>query len=118
MPGLILVGQALQHHLSWVVVAFGWGMYVAGVMIASVPVMAYALDSYPNAPGEVSAWINFARVIGGFSVGYFQEQWGLKAGFDVSFGIQAAIVGAAALIILGLQIGGEKLRVMGGTLES
>ena len=45
IPGLILVGQAMHHHLSWVAIAFGWGMYVAAVMIATVPVTAYALDS-------------------------------------------------------------------------
>ncbi|KAH0844477.1 MFS transporter [Fonsecaea pedrosoi] len=117
VPGLILVGQALERHLSWVAVAFGWAMYTAAVMMFSVPLFAYALDSYRNAPGEVSAWFNFARIIGGFSVGYFQQGWGLRSGFDVSFGVQAAIVASGGLIILALQIYGEKLRARGGVLR-
>ncbi|KIX94865.1 uncharacterized protein Z520_09555 [Fonsecaea multimorphosa CBS 102226] len=117
VPGLILVGQALEKHLSWVAVAFGWAMYTAAVMMFSVPLFAYALDSYRNAPGEVSAWFNFARIIGGFSVGYFQQGWGLRAGFDVSFGAQAGIVASGGLIILALQIYGERLKAKGGALR-
>ena len=92
-------------------------MYTAAVMMFSVPLFAYALDSYPNAPGEVAAWYNFARIIGGFSVGYFQQDWGLKDGFDVSFGVQAAVVAIGGLIILVLQIYGEKLRLKGGAMR-
>ncbi len=98
----MIVGQALGHHLHWVAIVFGWGMYVVGCLIASVAITAYALDSYPTGSGEVSALINFARIIGtaaptflrvtltstgGFSVGYFQLDWGEKNGYDVSFGI-------------------------------
>ena len=36
IPGLVLVGQALQKHLIWVGIMFGWGIFVVGVMIASV----------------------------------------------------------------------------------
>lgn len=118
VPGLILVGQAMEHHLSWVAIAFGWGMYVAATMIATVPVTAYALDSYPGAPGEVSAWINFARTIGGFSVGYFQLDWGEKSGYNVSFGTQAGIVATSSLIIVGLQIWGGKLRKRSGYFKA
>lgn len=69
VPGLILIGQCLQHHLSWVGIVFGWGMFVFGCMVASVAITAYAVDSYPTAAGEVSALINLFRLLGGFSVG-------------------------------------------------
>ena len=69
VPGLVLIGQALSQHLSWVALAFGWGMYVFGAMLSSVAITAYALDAYPSAPGEVAALINLARLLGGFSVG-------------------------------------------------
>ncbi|MCJ1483012.1 hypothetical protein MMC06_003178, partial [Schaereria dolodes] len=69
IPGLILVGQALQQHLSVGAIIMGWGMYVFGVMTASVAITAYALDSYPTASPEVSGFLNFARVLGGFTVG-------------------------------------------------
>jgi len=69
VPGLVLIGQALHRHLIWVALVFGWGMYVFGIMVSSVAITAYALDSYPSAPGEISALINLARLLGGFSVG-------------------------------------------------
>lgn len=117
VAGLVLVGQSLKHVLSWVALAFGWGMYVAGIMIVSVAITAYALDSYPNAPGELSAFVNFARIIGGFAVGYFQLEWGVRSGFDVSFGVQAAVVGASSIIIVVLHVWGEKIRAKGGSLN-
>jgi hypothetical protein len=117
VAGIVLVGQSLAHLLTWVALAFGWGMYVTGYMIVSVAITAYALDSYPNASGELSAFINFSRIIGGFAVGYFQFDWGLQAGFDVSFGVQAAIVGASVIIIVILHLWGEKIRAKGGALK-
>lgn len=64
------------------------GMYVFGVMMASVGITAYVLDCYPAGSGEVSSFMNFARTIAGFTVGYFQAPWGAAQGYDVSFGIQ------------------------------
>ncbi|KAL9056530.1 MAG: hypothetical protein Q9162_002906 [Coniocarpon cinnabarinum] len=80
IPGLILLGQALQKHLLWVGIMFGWGMFVFGVMIASVAVTAFLLDCYQNGSGEVGGFINLARTLSGFTVGYFQQPWGLKDG--------------------------------------
>ena len=117
VPGLVIIGQALQKHFSWVAIVFGWGMYVFGYMIMSVAITAYALDSYPTGSGEVSSLINFARLIGGFSVGYFQLAWGLKSGFDVSFGVQAALVAAAVMIIPVLHVYGPRMRAKGGPLQ-
>ena len=67
VPGLIMVGQALNKHLSYWVVVFGWGMYIFGVIIASVALSTYVLDSYPAASPEVAGLLNFARVLGGFT---------------------------------------------------
>lgn len=69
VPGLVLIGQTLHRHLHWAGIVIGWGMYVYGCMVASVAITAYAVDAYPTAAGEVSALINFSRILGGFSVG-------------------------------------------------
>ena len=114
VSGLIITGQAVQYHLSWAAIAIGWGIYNTAVMALVVPLTAYAVDAYPNAAGEISAWFNLSRTLGGFSVAYYQEAWGRKVGFDVSFGIQAAIVGPAGLIVLILHIYGERWRAKGG----
>ena len=117
IPGLIIVGQALQHLLHYSAIVMGWGMYVFGVMIASVAITAYALDCYPNGSGEVSGFVNFARTASGFSVGYFQQPWGDKSGYGVSFGIQAVIVAVAAVVLTALFFFGERLRAKGGPLK-
>jgi len=70
VPGLVIIGQALAHHLHWAVIVIGWGMFVFGYMVASVAIQAYLLDAYPTASGEMASLINFSRLIGGFSVGY------------------------------------------------
>jgi hypothetical protein len=134
IPGLIIVGQTLEKHLSYAGIIMGWGMYVFGVMLATVSITAYALDSYGNASSEVSGLLNFSRgklypvmpwrkkigandacvVIAGFAVGYFQQPWGAKSGYGVSFGIQAAIVAIAVVIIGMLQMYGGKMRTKGG----
>ena len=91
-------------------------MYVFGVMIASVAITAYVLDCYPTGSGEVSGYMNFARTMGGFSVGYFQQPWGAASGYDVSFGIQAVIVAAAVALLVVIQVFGPRMREKGGPL--
>jgi hypothetical protein len=117
IPGLIIVGQALANLLHWSAIVMGWGMYVFGVMVASVATTTYALDCYPTASGEVSAFVNFARTVAGFAVGYFQQPWGLRDGYDVSFGVQAALVAAATGILTFVFFYGERLRHKGGPLN-
>jgi hypothetical protein len=114
VPGLVILGEALQHTLHYAAIIIGWGMYTAGTLAASVSLTAYLLDAYPIAAGEVNALLNFSRAISGFSVGYFQVQWGAKVGYDGSFGTQAAIVGASVGIIVVLHIYGARMRARGG----
>jgi hypothetical protein len=61
IPGLVIVGQTLEKHLSYAGIVMGWGMYVFGVMLATVAITAYALDSYGSASSEVAGLLNFAR---------------------------------------------------------
>ncbi|KIW84767.1 hypothetical protein Z517_00155 [Fonsecaea pedrosoi CBS 271.37] len=114
VPGLVILGEALQHTLHYSAIIIGWGAYTAGTLAASVSLTAYLLDAYPIAAGEVNALLNFARAISGFSVGYFQVQWGAKVGYDGSFGTQAAIVGVSVSIIVILHIYGGRMRAKGG----
>jgi hypothetical protein len=68
------------------------------VWLQSVAIIAYALDSYPTSPGEVSGLINLSRILGGFAVPYFQMSWGVADGYSVSFGVEAAIIAAASCV--------------------
>ena len=117
VPGLVLVGQTLAKHLHWVGIVFGWGIFQFGMMIVSVATVAYVLDCYPTASGEVSALINLGRVGAGFAVGYFQQAWGLAEGFDVSFGLQAVVVVAAFVILGFVQYYGARLRRWSGPIK-
>lgn len=117
IPGLVIVGQALEKHLHYSAIIVGWGIYVFGVMLASVAITTYALDSYPTRSGEVSCFLNFARVGGGFTVGYFQQPWGARNGYGVSFGIQALLVGVALMILICLHRFGEAMRAKGGPVK-
>jgi MFS family permease len=117
IPGLVLLGQTCEYNLHWVGIIFGIGMFQFGVMLVSVATIAYVLDCYPHASGEVSALINFARVAAGFSVGYFQMAWGLRQGWDMSFGLQAVVIVFAVVLVVITQIYGARLRAWGGAVR-
>lgn len=60
----------------------------------------------------MSALLNLARVLGGFSVTYFQVPWALKHGALQTFGCEAAVVaGLFLLVVPWLQLKGRVLRV-------
>jgi hypothetical protein len=117
IPGVILFGQALGRQLPWPALTIGWGMYLFGAMVASVATTAYALNSYPSSPGEVAGFINFARVLGGFSVGYFQLPWARAVGYEAAFGTQAGIIASAILVLALIHVFGARLRKWGGAVE-
>jgi nitrate/nitrite transporter NarK len=68
LAGLVGLGFALEDAYHYMVTSVFWGLYVFGIMITTVALNAYNLDSYPEASGEVAAWINFCRTTGGFIV--------------------------------------------------
>ncbi|KIW73103.1 hypothetical protein PV04_01247 [Phialophora macrospora] len=117
VPGLVLIRQSFEHHLNWLGIAFGWGIYIFGAMSSSVVVTAYAVEWYPHASGEVLAFVNLMRVMGGFAVGHCQQPWGLQVAYAASFGTQAAVVVAAGCILTHIYYHGESLRVKGGPLK-
>jgi hypothetical protein len=54
------------------ITSLAWGLYVFGIMISTVAIASYNLDCYPEGSGEVGAWLNQSRTIGGFVVSYVQ----------------------------------------------
>ena len=114
VSGLILMGFALEREYHYMLSALGWGLYVFGTMIVTVAVNSYVLDGYPEASGEVAAWVNFGRILGGFIVSYFMVEWAEKQGTIRQFGTMCGIVGAAFFIVLGLQVWGKRMRIWAG----
>ena len=86
-------------------------------MIATVAVNSYNLDCYPGASGEMAAWMNESRTLGGFVISYVQVNWAESMGVDKTFAIQAGIMTAAFGIILILMIWGKTLRMKSGPLH-
>lgn len=117
VTGLVVLGFALERGWHYMLTALGWGFYVFGIMVTTVAVNAYNLDSYPEGSGEVAAWVNFSRTTGGFIISYFQVKWAARDGTIVSFGVQGAICLAAFGLVLFLQLYGKKLRQRSGDLN-
>ncbi|KAL2265871.1 hypothetical protein VTJ83DRAFT_6971 [Remersonia thermophila] len=117
VAGLVLIGQCFENSWHYMATSVLWGMYVFGMMVTTVALSSYCLDSYPEASGEVSAWLNMARTLGGFIVSYFQVRWAEAQGTRLSFGIQGAVCAAATLIIIALLKWGKALRVWSGPLN-
>jgi hypothetical protein len=109
--GIAMVGVCLQHRYHYMALAVVWGLYVSGIIIVTTAVNAYRLASYPELSGEVAAWINEGRILGGFIVNYFELKWVTAMGAEKALGVQAAIVMAAIGIIAVLQVFGQRLRI-------
>ncbi|KAI7947182.1 hypothetical protein MJO28_009090 [Puccinia striiformis f. sp. tritici] len=108
--GFVVLGGAFEHKWNLVAVVFGWGMAEVGIMITTVATLNYLNNSF-FFPGEISALLSQARVLGGFAVPYFQIEWASKKGALQSFGCEAAIQAGLFLLIVPLvQIKGDSLR--------
>lgn len=117
ITGLVVLGYCLEDKYHYMATAVAWGLYVFGIMITTVAITAYNLDSYPEGSGEVAAWINLARTLGGFIISYFQVRWAEKTGTISSFGTQAGVLAAAWLIALALIWFGKSMRIWAGGLH-
>ncbi|KAI9458929.1 major facilitator superfamily domain-containing protein [Lactarius psammicola] len=110
--GFVVLGATLQKHLSVGALVMGWGIAEVAIMVNTVAVYAYVNDCFPKHQGEISALLNLARTLGGFSVAYFQVPWATKHGALQTFGCEAAVVaGLFLLTIPTIQLTGRMLRV-------
>lgn len=108
--GFVMLGAAFQYKLHLAILVLGWGMAQASIMLSTVACLNYANNAF-NYPGEISALLNLARILGGFAVPYFQVRWASSRGALETFGCEAAIVaGLFFLTIPVLQIKGKKFR--------
>ncbi|KAK7451041.1 hypothetical protein VKT23_012716 [Stygiomarasmius scandens] len=111
LAGFLILGAALQHHLNVGVVVVGWGIAQISVLIMTVSIYSYANDCFPRRPGEVSAVLNLTRVLGGFSVAYYQVPWSSKVGALQTLGLETGIVcGVFILVVPLLQWKGREIR--------
>jgi hypothetical protein len=64
MGGLILFGQAIDKQLSWVAVAFAWGMNTYSTLTSTTAISAYFVDVLPHHTALTASWLNCFRTIG------------------------------------------------------
>lgn len=114
---ILIIGFALQNTWHWSVLAVFVAGQVMGIMIATVAVNAYLLDSYPEGSGEVGAWIVVGRTMGGFMATYIEINWVTKSGPQNVLGAQTGITAAAGLVILFLGFYGKRLRKAQGRMK-
>ncbi|KAG1831128.1 major facilitator superfamily domain-containing protein [Suillus variegatus] len=108
--GFLTLGAGIQH-LNKAAFIIGWGIAEIAVMVNTVAVYAYCSDCFPRHQGEISALLNLARVLGGFSVAYFQVPWATKSGGIQTFGVEAAIViGLFLIAVPTVQLRGRYFR--------
>ena len=117
IAGHNIIGQALQHHWSYWVLAVGWAMHNFTMVLTTASVGAYLIDAYPEAAGESGAWLCATRTVGGFVVGYVQIPWSYSTGPAKEYGIQSAIMGGAFSMVVFLQFYGMRLRHRQGPLR-
>ncbi len=99
------------------ITAVAWGLYIFGIMITTVGLIAYNLESYPEASGEVAAWSVMARALGGFIISYFQVRWAAATGPQGSFGAQAGITAGVLILVVVLSVFGRRIRMWSGGLH-
>ncbi|GAA5936907.1 hypothetical protein JCM3775_002741 [Rhodotorula graminis] len=113
VAGFILLGAAFQNKLNVAAVIFGWGLAELGILLNTVAVYAYLNNCFPTRQGETSALINWARVLGGFAVPYYQLPWSeAPSGGPLKvFAMEGAVgAGLCLLIVPALQVYGSRLR--------
>lgn len=114
---LVILAFSLQNHWHYMIVAVFYAVQVCGIMITTVGVDAYLLDSYPEGPAEVGTWVNVGRSFGGCMATYIQLDWVESAGGTKNaLGAQAGIVAAATLLIAFIQVFGAKIRQLQGPM--
>jgi uncharacterized membrane protein len=115
--GIVLLGYSLENKWHYMVTAVTWGFFVYGIIICTTGINSYLLDVYPEASGEVAAWINFGRTVGGFIITYEEIPWITAMGPRNALGIQASIVALAFALIVVLQFFGKRLRAFSGSVH-
>jgi len=115
--GIVLLGFSLQNHWHYMVTAVTWGLFVYGILVCTTAINSYLLDAYPEASGEVAAWINFGRTLGGFIITYEELPWVTAMGAQHALAIQASVVAMAFGFIVVLQFFGKRLREFSGTVH-
>ena len=105
---IVPIDSGLQYIWYYIAITISIGLFVFGFMVITTAIDAYVLNSYPEASGEILAWINAARTVGGFIITCFETEWAMAERIPRSLGIQGAIVAIVVfMFVVSLQIWGK-----------
>ena len=69
--GVIMQGVCLQYHTHWAGPVAGIGIAAFGLQIVSTPIFAYLVDCYDINAAEISALLNFGRLMFSFPLRFY-----------------------------------------------
>lgn len=69
--GVIMQGVCLQHNTHWAGPVAGIGIAAFGLQIVSTPIVAYLVDCYDANAAEISALLNFGRLMFSFPLRFY-----------------------------------------------
>ena len=94
--GLVGFGQAVAAYESVYLVAFIWGIILFGVMMATISLSAYAIDSFRDNATEIFIMAIVFKNFFFYGASTFINDWVTKSGpktvFNILGGISAALV--------------------------
>lgn len=96
VAGLVGFGQAVAAYESVYLVAFIWGIILFGVMMATISLSAYAIDSFRDNATEIFIMAIVFKNFFFYGASTFINDWvtasGPKTVFNILGGISAALV--------------------------
>lgn len=63
VAGLTMEGLCLAHHAHWILSVIGRLIATLGLQLVSIPMYPYLFDCYPDQIAELSAILNFVRLM-------------------------------------------------------
>ncbi|KAF5635013.1 major facilitator superfamily transporter [Fusarium tjaetaba] len=108
--GLVLYGVAVDHQLSWIGPAFGYGIHSFGFAVLAGITFSYAVDSYLVRSGEVMVFNNTIRALLSFGFAHFTPNFLNQVGAGVAYSVLAAVIWGLLLFAIPVFFFGPKLR--------
>jgi hypothetical protein len=105
--GLGLFGGCLYYHWHYMVLALGCFMVIFAAVAMIPPCLNYIVEAFsPAFANEVSAMMNFYRLVFGIGITFFLFPWAEKVGMNWVFGTQAFLtMFAFGMVVLVMKFG-------------
>ncbi|RJE22340.1 Sugar and other transporter [Aspergillus sclerotialis] len=93
--GVIMQGVCLQYHTHWAGPVAGIGTTAFGLQIVSTPIFGYLVDCYDANAAEISALLNFGRLMFSFPLRFYM----IPLANETTYGIAWSILAIVSIIL-------------------